>query len=103
SIPGTITLSAFVSVALIGGENAMLLPGLLAALAIGAAVGFVNAACILWLRIPAIIATLATGYVLTTLCLIQNRSLGTNAIAPLLREAAMGRIAGVPVIVVIAL
>ncbi|WP_220335028.1 ABC transporter permease subunit [Paracoccus thiocyanatus] len=102
SIPAVVTLSAFVSVEVVAGRDAMVVPGLLAGLGIGAAVGLANAACILWLRIPAIIATLATGYIVTTLCLLANRQLGTNAIAPLLREAAAGRIAGVPAILAVA-
>jgi len=105
SIPSVITLSGYMSVQLISGSNEAALPGLLLGMGIGAAVGVLNAVCILILRIPAIIATLATGYVVTTLCLLENRSLSANTAAPVLRFVASGEIAGIPAIalVVIAL
>ena len=44
-------------------------------LALGLAVGAVNAALVLLARIPAIIATLATGYILATASLLANRAI----------------------------
>lgn len=103
SIPSVITLSAFTTINLIGGADAMALPGLIAGLMIGALVGAVNAFLIIRLRIPAIIATLATGYIVTTFSLLENREQVTNTVAPILRFIATGRMFGLPMIAVAAL
>lgn len=103
SVPGVITLSAFLSVNVIDGSDLMLPAGLAVAAAVGLLVGAANAALVLLLRIPAMIATLATGYVLATGTLLANRSFSTYRISPALAWVATGRVAGVPVIVLLAL
>jgi hypothetical protein len=54
-------------------------------------------------RIPAIIATLASGYMLATLTLLANRQVKTGRTAETLVFLAAGRIGGVPVVALIAL
>ena len=103
SIPGVVTLSAFATMIFSGGSDAGLLRALPVVLAIGLLTGGVNALLILRLRIPAIIATLAVGYVLETASLLANRRFSTFAISPLLRALATARPAGVPVILLLAL
>jgi ribose transport system permease protein len=103
SIPSVITLTAFLSVNIINGADARLPLGLAAVTATGLGVGAVNAALVLWLRIPAMIATLATGYVLATATLLANRSFSTYQVSPALAWFATGRVAGIPVIVLAAL
>jgi len=103
SIPSVITLSAFVAMNLIGGSNAMLPVGLAAILGLGLLVGAVNAILVLKLRIPAMVATLATGYVLATATLLANREFTSYQISSILVYIADGRFLGVPVIVVTAL
>lgn len=103
SIPGVVTLSAFATMILSGGTDAGLLRALPVVLAIGLAVGAVNALLILRLRIPAIIATLAVGYVLDTASLLANRRFTTFAISPALRALATARPGGVPAILLLAL
>jgi ribose transport system permease protein len=103
SIASVITLSAFVTMSLVGGSDAGLLVGLPAVALIGLAVGVVNALLILRLRIPAIIATLAVGYVLATATLLANRAFTAFAVSPLLDTVASSKIGGVPSIVLVAL
>jgi ribose transport system permease protein len=103
SIPGVITLSAFITMILSGGTNAGLLLALPAVLLVGLLTGAVNALLILSLRIPAIIATLAVGYVLDTATLLANRRFTTFAVSPLLRILASGHLWGVPVVLICAL
>lgn len=103
SIPSVITLSAFATMMVSGGSNEGLLMALPIVLAIGLFTGAVNALLILKLRIPAIIATLAVGYVLDTATLIANRGFTTFAISPALRALASARVAGVPAILLLAL
>jgi ribose transport system permease protein len=103
SIPGVVTLSAFATMILSNGSDAGLLLALPVVLAIGLLTGAVNALLILRLRIPAIIATLAVGYVLDTATLLANRRFTTFAISPVLRALATARPAGVPAILLLAL
>ena len=59
--------------------------------------GLLNAALVVRLRVPAIIATLATGYVLATATLLSNRSIHGFAVSPALKVVAAGRIFGAPI------
>ncbi|UNC12756.1 ABC transporter permease [Acidiphilium multivorum] len=102
SVPSVITLSAFVTMILSGGTDAGLALALPAVVLVGLAVGAVNAFLILRVRIPAIIATLAVGYVLDTAVLITNRGFTTFGVSPALHLVAAGRVFGVPLILVVA-
>lgn len=79
SIPATMTLAATLSLKLMGGMGGptaiTVLAGLLAALAIGAAVGVTNFALIRLLRIPPIIATLSASFLYQSLAIWSNRGL----------------------------
>ncbi|MBV9489217.1 MAG: ABC transporter permease [Verrucomicrobia bacterium] len=103
SIPSVITLSAFVLTSVTGGQDGRLALGLAVVAAIGALVGWVNALVVNRLRIPPIIATLAVGYILTTATLIYNRGFKTYAVSPLLAYVASGRVAGIPLILILAI
>ncbi len=102
SIPSVMTLAAYLALILIRGENVLLLPGLAAIIAMGVVVGLVNAALVVKLRIQAIIATLATGYILATGYVLANGFIPGFRIAPVLRAVAAGRLGPVPAIVLLA-
>ena len=103
SIPSTITVSAFVTMILSHGTNAGLMLALPAIVVIGLVTGAANAFLVLKLRIPAIIATLAVGYVLDSATLIANRSLETFTVSTLLRGITSAKLAGVPLILLLVL
>ena len=103
SIPSVMTLAAFATVTVSGGEDAALPLTLVAVAALGLATGLVNAALVVLLRIPAIIATLATGYMLATLTLLVNRQVKSSGTADALAWLATGRVASVPVVALLAL
>jgi ribose transport system permease protein len=103
SIPSVITVSAFATLILSHGTNSGLILALPAALAIGLATGAINAFLVLKLRIPAIIATLAVGYVLDSATLIANRVLDTFTVSSMLRSITSAKLAGVPFILILAL
>lgn len=67
SVPSVLTLAAYVSMTVMQGSDGMLPPGLLAALAVGAAAGAANFVAIVALRLPPIIATLAWSFVFQSL------------------------------------
>ncbi len=102
SIPSTITLSAFLSMNIIGGSNAMLPAGFAAVLAAELAIGAANALFVLRLRIPAMIATLGVGYILATGALLANRQFTTYTVSKALSFVANQRLAGVPVVLILA-
>jgi ribose transport system permease protein len=103
SIASVMTLSAFIALIVIGGHDSRIPLGLAATLGLGVIVGAVNAALVLITRIPAIIATLASGYVLATASLLANRAIPGFVIAPSLRVVATVRIGGVPIMAIVAL
>ena len=103
SIASVMTLSAYVALIVIGGHDSRLALGVVVTLGLGLLVGATNAALVLLARIPAIIATLATGYVLATASLLANRAIPGFAIAPSLRATATARVAGVPIMAIVAI
>ena len=103
SVPSVMTISAFVTMILSQGTNTGLLLALPAVLAIGLAAGAANALLVVKLRIPAIIATLAIGYVLDSATLIANRELEVFTVSSILRGISSSKLAGVPTILVFAL
>jgi ribose transport system permease protein len=104
SVAGVLTQSAFLALVVVQGQDGRIWLGVLAALALGAGVGLVNAALVIWLRIPAIIATLATGYILASAALMTNAAdFGPRVVAPGLRWLASGKWGEVPVFALVTL
>lgn len=99
SIPGVITLAAYVSMSVVGGNDIMLLPGLGLLIAMGAFIGFLNGALVIWLKIPSIIATMAMNYILITMSLIINRGFSEFSICSILLSVTRNRILGIPLII----
>src|SRR6516165_2179369 len=95
SIPNVITLSAFLSAGIASGSNLKALYAVPVVLLIGAFIALVNALTVLFLRIPPIIATLGTGYIITTAILIYNPYFTTAYVAPVLLHIARDRLFGV--------
>jgi ribose transport system permease protein len=63
SVPSVLTLAAYVSMTVMKAQDGMILAGLVAAIAVGAAAGMLNFLAITLLRLPPIIATLAWSFV----------------------------------------
>jgi ribose transport system permease protein len=101
SIPSVLTLNAYIALLTVRGQDANLALGVSVALGVGFAVGLFNAALVVRLKVPAIIATLATGYVLATATLLANRSIHGFAVSPALKFLAAGRISGTPIMLLI--
>lgn len=102
SVATVMTLSAYLGMLIFRGSDDMLVVGLLATLGLGIVVGLINAFLVIAIRIPAIIATLACGYVLATATLLANRSLQGATVSPLLKTIASARIIGMPVMAIFA-
>lgn len=103
SVASVVTLSAFITVTLADGQNARLPLALGAAIGVGLLVGAINAFLVVKLRIAAMIATLAMGYLLASATLLVNRAVRGFETPPLLSWLASGRVGGIPVIALLAL
>ena len=102
SIPSTIALSGAVAMIVMNGSDAMTVPGLLAATAVGVGVGMFNFALIWALRIPPIIATLADSLIVMSVAINVGRGLKVKP-PPQFAELATLRWWGLPLMAVAAL
>ncbi len=75
SIPYAISLTGFVAMKVMNADNGNILWGILAGLLAGAAIGAFNFGLIKLLRIPPMIATLASGFIVQTLSIVFFRGL----------------------------
>lgn len=101
SIPGVITLSAYVSMGVVNGSDGRLLIGLAAVIVLGVAIGLLNGTLVVFVKIPPIIATMAVSYILITLTLIYNRGFAVFKICPILLGVTRDRLFGIPVMIFI--
>jgi len=101
SIPGVLTLMAFISMTIINGVSANIPLALIVVLVISLFIGFLNSVLVIYLRIPAIIGTMAMNYILTTAALLINRNFQIFAIAPVLKTILLGRFLGIPYMIII--
>ena len=99
SIPATMTLAGSVSMKIMDTQDPMIIVGLLAALGCGLGVGIFNYALILILRIPPIIATLSSSFVILSAAIAYGRGLRIKP-PPLLAEFTTVQIAGVPLLAI---
>jgi ribose transport system permease protein len=101
SVPSTIALAGVVSMHVMNGSNSQIALGLAAVLGVGIAVGLANYALIRLLRIPPIIATLSSSFIIQSLAITQGRQLPPPPAA--LGAFATGSLAHIPYIALVAL
>jgi len=99
SIPATMTLAGAASMKIMDGADPMIVPGLLIALGCGAGVGIFNYALIRLLRIPPIIATLSSSFVVLSAAISYSRGIRIKPPA-LLGDFTTWIVWGVPVLAV---
>ena len=75
SIPYAIGLTGFVAMKVMNADDGNILWGILAGLLVGAAIGAFNFGLIRLLRVPPMIATLASGFIVQTLSIVFFRGL----------------------------
>ncbi len=103
SIPGAITLGAFLNVTLIDGDPNRIAIGIIGTIAAGIVIGLFNSFSVLVLQIPPMIATLAVNYILGTCALLLNNKMGAPSLvqAPALVFIATGKTLGIYNMVII--
>jgi len=100
SIPATMTLAGTVSMKVMDGADWMILPGYLVALGVGLVVGLFNVALIRLLRIPPIIATLSSSFVIQSAAIWYNRGLRVKP-PEWLAEFTTAKVLGMPVLAIL--
>lgn len=103
SIPGVLTLMAFVSMSIINGENKNVPLAILVIVVLGAFIGLCNALLVIYLKIPAIIATMGVNYILTTAALLINKNFSIFAIAPVIEGLTRTRIFSIQLMIYVIL
>lgn len=86
SLGGIVTLTAIVTYVLVNGQNSMVIPGLLAALAVGAIIGLINGIGIAFLRIAPLVMTLGMSGVITGLILVTQHGNVSGKVAPIMTQ-----------------
>ncbi|MDB5615491.1 MAG: transporter permease [Devosia sp.] len=102
SIPATMTLAGTVALKTMETNDSLIVAGILVALAIGVCIGLVNFALIKLLRIPPIIATLSSSFLIQSTAIWYNRGLRIKPPATL-TQFAIGSTAGIPNVAIVAL
>lgn len=102
SIPSTIALGSAMAMLVMDGQDPLILPGLLAAVGAGMAVGTFNVALIRVLRMPPIIATLSSGLVVLSTAISFGRGLKVKP-PEAFTAFTTGRVLGVPLLALVAL
>ncbi len=101
SIPATMALAGSVAMKVMNTDNAMIVPGIVAALGVGVGVGLFNFSLIRLLRIPPIIATLSASFLIQSTAIAFGRGLRIKP-PPAVGDFALGRVAGFPLIAIVA-
>ncbi|TPK60967.1 ABC transporter permease [Mesorhizobium sp. B2-4-19] len=100
SLPANIGLASAVAMKVMAGSDSMIVAGLLAALACGAAIGAVNYLLIWALRIPPIIATLSASFIIQSIDISYGRGLQIKP-PPGFADFTNWQILGIPVLAVL--
>jgi ribose transport system permease protein len=102
SLPANIGLASAVAMKTMGGNDSMIFVGLLAALGTGIAVGTANYALIRALRIPPIIATLSSSFIILSIDIRYGRGLQIKP-PPGFADFANIQILGIPILAIVTL
>lgn len=102
SIPATITLSGVVAMKIMDEDSSRMILGIVAALGCATIVGIVNYGLIRLLRIPPIIATLSSSFIVLSTAISYGRGIRIKPPLPL-SDFATARVLGIPLAAVLVL
>jgi ribose transport system permease protein len=101
SVGAIMSFSAVLGAMIISGQDQYLLPGIIAVCLTGAALGFVNALGIWYLRIPALIMTLGLAGIVAGLSIVITHGQPSGSSGPFLAFLASGDLLGVPMLIIV--
>ena len=102
SIPATMTLAGTVALKIMDTNDGMVLSGLAITIAVGLAIGILNYGLIKLLRIPPIIATLSSSFIILSAAISYNRGIRIKPPA-ILADFATASTIGIPNVAFVAL
>ena len=100
TIPSTMVLAGTVAIKIMDGDAAVIPIGIAVALLVGVLVGVFNFALIRLLRIPPIIATLSSSFIILSIAIVLNRGLRIKP-PTILGDFPSALILGVPILAVL--
>lgn len=101
SIPAVMTLSAYIAMDQMHGPGAAIPMAIAMGIAVGAICGLANAVLIIAIRVPPMIATLASGFIVQSIAIAYSR--GTTAPpAALAAEFAISSVGSIPTVALLA-
>lgn len=103
SIPATMTLAGTVALKIMDTSNGMIFAGVAVTILIGVAIGIANYGLIKLLRIPPIIATLSSSFIIQSTAIWYNRGLRIKPPDVLANFATAAPIGGIPNVAIVAL
>lgn len=95
SIPSVMTLVGYLATGAMGGDPARLWLGLVVVIVLGVVLGLVNVAFIKLARVPPMVATLSTGFIMQSITIAYSKTAPAKPPA-ILMEFALGRVFGIP-------
>lgn len=102
SAGSVVTLSAILTWTIVMGQNGRVLPALVAVLIVGALIGLINGAGIIFLKISPFVMTLGMAGVITGLVIVVNHGNAQGMLAPIMtRVIARPLIFGIPGAIII--
>jgi ribose transport system permease protein len=102
SAGSVVTLSAILTWTIVQGQNGRVIPALIAVLIVGALIGLINGAGIIFLKISPFVMTLGMSGVITGIVIITNHGNAQGMLAPIMtRVIARPLIFGIPGAIII--
>jgi len=102
SAGSVVTLSAIITWTIVQGKDGRVIPALIAVLLVGAVIGFINGAGIIFLKISPFVMTLGMAGVITGIVIIANHGNAQGMLAPIMtRVIARPLIFGIPGAIII--
>ena len=102
SAGAVVTLSAIVTYVMVNGNDGRVLPALIAAVLVGAAIGFINGVGVSFLKISPLVMTLGMAGVVTGLILVVQHGNVSGAVSPLMTKViARPLVLGIPGAIII--
>lgn len=100
SIPSVMTLVGYLATGVMAGDPNRLWLGLLVVLVLGAALGLVNVGFIRLARVPPMVATLSTGFIMQSITIAYSKTAPAKP-PDVLMDFAIGRVIGIPWIAIV--
>lgn len=101
SIPSVMMLAGYLSMGAMHSQDSLLVLGILVAVGVGLAAGIANVILIRVTKIPPMVATLASGFIMQSMTIAYSAT-STARPAPMLLQFSVSRVLGIPAVAILA-